>query len=197
MCFWRFTVGIWTHSYLKSSWLSLKYIFCLMMHQMFSIGERSGLQAGQFSNRTLLLRSHAVVIAAACGFALSCWNTQGLPWNRCHLEGSFCCSKPHYIPFNSHSTFLNMHFRMHLCTPISSWLSFELNADNTSPSSLAGGHGIRDFQQECQIWARLTIENFSTLKQLILNEPWPIGHDGRHSGLCLLTVVSGSISGPI
>ncbi len=44
----------------------------LIMRQMFSIGERSGLQAGQFSTRTLLLRSHAVVIAAACGFALSC-----------------------------------------------------------------------------------------------------------------------------
>ncbi len=64
-----------------------------MMHQMFSIGERSGLQAGQVSTRTLLQRSHAVVIAAVCGFALSCWNTQGLPWNRRHLEGSICCSK--------------------------------------------------------------------------------------------------------
>ncbi len=28
-----------------------------------------------------------------CGFALSCWNTQGLPWNRRHLEGSICFSK--------------------------------------------------------------------------------------------------------
>ncbi len=35
-----------------------------MMRQMFSIGERSGLQAGQFSTRTLLLLSYAVVIAA-------------------------------------------------------------------------------------------------------------------------------------
>ncbi len=52
---------------------------------MFSIGERSGLQAGQFSTRPLLLRSH-VVIAAVCGFALSCWNKH-------HLEGSICCSK--------------------------------------------------------------------------------------------------------
>ncbi len=57
-----------------------------MMCQMFSIGERSGLQAGQFITRTLLLRSHAVVIAAVCGFALSCWNKR-------HLEGSICCSK--------------------------------------------------------------------------------------------------------
>ncbi len=57
-----------------------------MMGQMFSIGERSGLQAGQFSTRTLLPRSHAVVIAAVCGFALSCWNAR-------RLEGSICCSK--------------------------------------------------------------------------------------------------------
>ncbi len=64
-----------------------------MMRQMFSIGEISGLQAGQLSTWTLLLRSHAVVIAAICGFALSCWNTQGLPWNRCRLEGSICYSK--------------------------------------------------------------------------------------------------------
>ncbi len=42
--------------------------------------------AGQFSTQTLLLRSHAVEIAAVCGFALSCWNTR-------HLEGSICCSK--------------------------------------------------------------------------------------------------------
>ncbi len=46
-----------------------------------------------FSTWTLLLRSHAVVIAAVCGFALSCWNTHGLPWNTHHLEGSICCSK--------------------------------------------------------------------------------------------------------
>ncbi len=99
MSFWNFGVGIWSHScliYVSSCWRvcgCLSRIFRLMMHQMFSIGERYGLQAGQFSTRTLLLRSHAVVIAAVCGFALSCWNTQGLPRNRCHLEGSICCSK--------------------------------------------------------------------------------------------------------
>ncbi len=72
--------------------------FCLMMFKKFSIGERSGLQAGQFSTRTLLLRSHAVVIAAVCGFVLPCWNTQGLPWKRRRLERSICCSKI-YITF--------------------------------------------------------------------------------------------------
>ncbi len=35
-----------------------------MMHQMFSIGERSELQVGQFSTRTPIIRSHSVVIAA-------------------------------------------------------------------------------------------------------------------------------------
>ncbi len=60
---------------------------------------------------------------------------------------------------------------MHLCTPIpSEMLAFELNADNTLeglPPLQLGGHGVRDFQQE--IWTRLTIENFSTLKRSILN----------------------------
>ncbi len=91
MSFWS-CVGIWSHScliWVSSCWRvcgRLWRIFRLMMGQMFSIGERSGLQAGQFSTRTLLLWSHAVVIAAVCGFSLSCWNTR-------HLEGSICCSK--------------------------------------------------------------------------------------------------------
>ncbi len=42
-------------------------IFLFMMRQMFSMGERSGLQAGHFSTRILLLRSHDVVIDAVCG----------------------------------------------------------------------------------------------------------------------------------
>ncbi len=92
MSFWSCGVGIWSHScliWVSSCWRvrgRLWRIFRLMMGHMFSIGERSGLQAGQFSTRTLLLWSHAVVIAAVCGFALSCWNTH------C-LEGSICCSK--------------------------------------------------------------------------------------------------------
>ncbi len=76
---------------------------------------------------------------------------------------------------------------MNLCTPIpSEMLAFELNADNMLeglPPLQPGGYGVRDFQQECQIWFRLTIEHFSTLKQSILNESWPTGHDGA-SGPC-------------
>ncbi len=63
------------------------------MRQTFSIGERFGLQAGQVSTQTLLLRSHDVVLTAVCGFTLSSWNTQGLPWNTRRLEGSIYCSK--------------------------------------------------------------------------------------------------------
>ena len=50
-------------------------------------------RAGSFSTRTVLWWSHAVLIAAVCGFTLSCWNKQSLPWNRRHLEGSRWCSK--------------------------------------------------------------------------------------------------------
>ncbi len=99
---------------LKSLWSSLTYFFFhLIMYQMFSIGERSGLQAGQFCTRTLLLWSHAVVIAAVCGFALSCWNTR-------RLEGSICCSKSfiYLSAFIVPSKTCKLHIPYHLCTPI-------------------------------------------------------------------------------
>ncbi len=114
-----------------------------MMCQMFSIGERSGLQAGQFSTWTCLLQSHAVVIAAVWGFALSCWNTQGLPWNTRLLEGSICCSKTFIylsafiVP--SKTCKLPIPYA-HTITISSEMLAFELNADNMlerSPSTLA------------------------------------------------------------
>ena len=44
----------------------------LYMRQMFSVSDRSGLQAGQFSIRTLLIPNHPVVIHAECALALSC-----------------------------------------------------------------------------------------------------------------------------
>ncbi len=117
----------------------------------------------QFSTWTLLLWSHAVVIAAVCGFALSCWNTQGLPWNRRCLEGSICCSKAFIylsafiVPSKTCKLPIPYAF-MH--TIPSEMLTFELNADNTLeglPPLKPGGHGVCDFQQECQIWMRLTI----------------------------------------
>ncbi len=76
MSFWSFGVGIWSHSCLiikvSSCWSVCGHLWCifsLMMHQMFSIGAS---YMHQFSTRTLLLWSHAVVIAAVYGFALSC-----------------------------------------------------------------------------------------------------------------------------
>ncbi len=57
---------------LKSLWSSLTCFSFNDVPKFCIVCERSGLQAGQFSTRTLLLRSHAVVIAAVCGFALSC-----------------------------------------------------------------------------------------------------------------------------
>ncbi len=56
---------------LKSLWMSLTYFSYNDVPNVL-IGERSALQAGQFSTWTIILRSHAVVIAAECGFALSC-----------------------------------------------------------------------------------------------------------------------------
>lgn len=49
-------------------------------------------QAGQFSNCTLLLWSHAFVIVAECDLALSCWNKQDVPEKR-SCTGSICFSK--------------------------------------------------------------------------------------------------------
>ncbi len=53
------------------------------------------------------------------GFALSCWNTQGLPWNRHRLEGSICCSKT-FIYLSAiivPSKTCKLSYRMQICTP--------------------------------------------------------------------------------
>ncbi len=190
-----------------------------MMRQMFSIGERSGLQAGQFSTRTLLLWSHAVVIAAVCGFALS-------SWNRHRLEGSICCSK----------TFIYL----------SAFIVPSKTCKLPIPYALMHPHTIRDagflnwmlitcwkvcllFNPEDTVSMSVVFptrmsnldssDHRTLLKQSILNEPWPTGHDGAsgpcshmasflhdralvgicrwHGRLCLPTVVSGSIPVPI
>lgn len=47
-------------------------IFHFIMHQMFQAGDRCGLQAGEFSTWTPLLRIHAVDIHAESSLALSC-----------------------------------------------------------------------------------------------------------------------------
>ncbi len=108
-------------------------IFLFMMRQMFSMGERSGLQAGHFSTRILLLRSHDVVIDAVCGLALSCWKMQGLPerddvWMGAYVvlelgytfQHWWCLSRCVSCPCHTHS-----------CNPIPSEMqASELSADN-------------------------------------------------------------------
>ncbi len=44
--------------------------FCLMMRQMFSIGDRSGLQEGQFSTQILLLQNHTVCNSSSMWFCI-------------------------------------------------------------------------------------------------------------------------------
>ena len=76
------------------------------MCQIFSVAEGSGLQAGQFSTWTLLLRNPAVLMNAVCGLALSCWNMQHLPWKTCP-DVSMCSKTSIYF-----ST-LSMPFQMY------------------------------------------------------------------------------------
>ncbi len=93
------------------------------------------------------------------------------------------CSKT-FIYLRIHSAFQNMQAAHLICTyapHTSEMLAFELNADNTLeglPPLQPGGHSVHDFQQECQIWTRLTIRTLFHFEQSILNEPWPSGHDG-------------------
>ena len=66
-------------------------IFCFIMHQTFSVWDRSRLQAGQSGTWTLLLWSHAFGTRAENVFALSCWNKLGRLWKRlvCRMVESF------------------------------------------------------------------------------------------------------------
>ncbi len=128
-------------------------------------------------------------MAAVCGFALSCWNTQGLPWNRRHLEGSICCSKTFYIPFSIHSAFQNMQAAQTVCTYAPPYhqrcwlLNWTLITRWTvslffSPEDTAS---VISNKNQSNLDSSDHIALFH--KQSILNEPWPTGHDGA-SGPC-------------
>ncbi len=86
---WSVSGVILSHSSCKQvlRWATVRGLRCRIlrfkMRHTFSIGDRSGLQAGQSSTRTLFLRSQDFVMCAECGFALSCWNMHGRPWKRC------------------------------------------------------------------------------------------------------------------
>ncbi len=85
---WSVSGVILSHSSCKQvlRWATVRGLRCCIlrfkMRHTFSIGDRSGLQAGQSSTRTLFLRSQDFVMCAECGFALSCWNMHGRPWKR-------------------------------------------------------------------------------------------------------------------
>ena len=111
---WSFVGGILSHSCLMYSFScsTVRGLRCrilrFIMRHTFSMEIGSGLQAGQSSTRTLLLRSHAVVKRAECGLALSCWNKQGRPWKRRCLDGSMCCSKTCMYLFSINGAFTDV-----------------------------------------------------------------------------------------
>ncbi len=101
---------------------------------MFFIGERSGLQAGQFSNWSLLLRSHAIVIAAV---VLHCpaeihkaFPEIDVIWREAYVALKiFIYTFQHLLCLPKHAS---CPYRMPLWTHIpSEMLAFELNTDNT------------------------------------------------------------------
>ncbi len=94
-----------------------------------------------------------------------------------------------YIPFSIHSASQNMQAAHTVCNYAPPYyqrcwlLNWALITRWKVSLLFRPEDGVRDFQQEYQIWTCLIIEHFSTLKQSILNEPWPTGHDGA-SGPC-------------
>lgn len=69
---------------------------CLIKLQMFSVGERSGLQAEQFSTWILLIWRHGVVIVAVCGSNIQSFLKKTMSrWRQMLL----------YIPFSINTVF--------------------------------------------------------------------------------------------
>ena len=103
---WSFVGGILSHSCLMNNFNCSTVrghrarILRFIMRHTFSMGDRSGLQAGQSSTRTLLLRSQAVVTRAECGLALSCWNKQGASMKKMLLWWQHVLLQNLYVPFS-------------------------------------------------------------------------------------------------
>ncbi len=67
-------------------------------------------------------------------------------------------------------------------------LAFKLNTDDytgRSPPLWPVRHGVRDFQQECQIWTLLTIERLSTFKTVHFK--WALAHRTRWRSRTMFT----------
>ncbi len=151
--------------------------------------DRSGLQAGQSSTRTLFLRSQDFVMCAECGFALSCWNMHGRPWKRCLLEGSILCSKisMYFSALMVPSQKCKLPLPRALTQPIP-WqtLAFGLVAGNSldDPFLLwSGAHGVHSSQKIPEILIHLTTVHVSTVWWSIPDASEPREVDGA-SGHC-------------
>ena len=124
------------------------------VNQLFSGGETSGLQAGQSSTCTLLLRSHAVGTDAGCGLTLSCWNMPGFPWRR-RLDGSRCCSKACIYLLALMDPDVQVYSSIGINAPNmqSQMQAFELSADMMDgPYPLKSErHSVHDFKKKFQI----------------------------------------------
>ncbi len=163
--------------------------FALQNAPHFSIGDRSGLQAGQSSTRTLFLRSQDFVMCAECGFALSCWNMHGRPWKRCLLESSILCSKisMYFSALMVPSQKCKLPLPRALTHPIP-WqtLAFGLVAGNSldDPFLLwSGAHGVHSSQKIPEILIHLTTVHVSTVWWSIPDASEPREVDGA-SGHC-------------
>ncbi len=190
---WSVSGVILSHSSCKQvlRWATVWGLRCQMRHT-FSIGDRSGLQAGQSSTHTLFLRSQDFVMCAECGFALSCWNMHVRPWKRCLLEGSILCSKIFYVLFS-------------IMVPSQKWsylcqgqpyhdrtLAFGLVAGNSldDPFLLwSGAHGVHSSQKIPEILIQSDHSTHSTVWWSIPDASEPREVDGA-SGHCILDVTT-------
>ncbi len=191
----------------------LWHMIRLMMHQMFSIGERSVLQVNSAPDSS--------TTKPCCCNSCSVWFCIVL-LKYMSSGGVHMLLYNFYIPFSIQSAFQNMQAPHTICTYAAPyhqrcWL---LNWTLITCWKVSLLFSLED---TCT-WFTLNLDSsdhkhFSTLKQSILNEPWPTGHDGTsgpcshmafflhdkalvgicrwHDRLCLPTVVSGSIPGPI
>lgn len=71
------------------------------MHRVFSVSEKSGLQACKLSTWSLLQWSHAVVVRAESGLASCSWNKHNLRWKICQNTITDVCFWT--IQYNNHS----------------------------------------------------------------------------------------------
>ncbi len=185
---WSVSGVILSHSSCKQvlRWATVRGLRCRIlrfkMRHTFSIGDRSGLQAGQSSTRTLFLRSQDFVMCAECGFALSCWNMHGRPWKRCLLEGSILCSK---ISMYFSALIVPSQKCKHNPIPWQT-LAFGLVAGNSldDPFLLwSGAHGVHSSQKIPEILIHLTTVHVSTVWWSIPDASEPREVDGA-SGHC-------------